>query len=151
MIMFGQYGLSWAVNGDKLMKNAEGLTRIVVLIVVEVLSLVVAGQYFSVLATQLASSHSFTTQAPILFNDEFDGGNLDPSKWDVYRGVPIVSDGWLTLPAAEIQSKSSFSCGVLQGVIQSSDWKSQSEFTDSSFGFEIWEEADGKCHHGVIG
>jgi hypothetical protein len=91
--------------------------------------------------------------APV-FGDEFDGEELDLSRWDVYKGTPTVSNGWLTLPGgntgADIQSEPSFSCGILQGVIQSSDWKLTNGSTDSSFGLEIWEGADGKCHHGVV-
>jgi hypothetical protein len=56
----------------------------------------------------------------------------------------------LTLPGADIQSVPAFSCGALQGVIRSADWKPHGEFTDSSFGFEIWEGTDGKCHQGVV-
>jgi hypothetical protein len=85
-----------------------------------------------------------------LFADEFDGTALDRLKWDVYAGTPSVSDGWLTLPGADIQSIPAFSCGTLQGVIRSTDWKPYEEFTDSSFGFEVWEGADGRCHQGVV-
>jgi len=38
---------------------------------------------------------------------------------------------------------------ILQGAIQSSDWKSQNQCTDSSFGFEIWTGANGQCHYGA--
>jgi hypothetical protein len=34
-------------------------------------------------------------------------------------------------------------------MIQSTDWKSQTEFTDSSFGFEIWTGTSNHCHYGV--
>ncbi|MCS7283336.1 MAG: hypothetical protein RMK65_09015 [Anaerolineae bacterium] len=98
----------------------------------------------------MPTSPTLAARASMLFSDEFDGSKLDLTKWDVYRGVPVVSGGWLTLSGAEVQSKPKFSGGILQGVIQSSDWKMQSEFTDSSFGFEIWEGADGKCHYGVV-
>ncbi len=82
------------------------------------------------------------------FNDDFDGSELDRGKWDVFGGNPVVGGGWLTLSSANIQSKSVFDGGVLQGVIQSSDWKpQQGQFTDSSFGFEIW---NGECHYGIV-
>ena len=87
--------------------------------------------------------------AVALLTDDFNGTLLDASIWDIYRGIPIVNDGWLTLPGAEIQSKATYTCGTLSGVIQSTDWKSQQEFTDSSFGFEIWTGADSQCHYGV--
>ena len=140
------------------MKNPSKLAAVMGLIVLEVFLLVAASQSFSTLASQSAQEIvaptttylPLTNQTSVLFSDEFDGNALDQSKWDVYKGTPTLGSGWLTLPAAEIQSKSDFSCGILQGVIQSSDWKPQSEFTDSSFGFEIWEGADGKCHHGVV-
>ena len=89
-------------------------------------------------------------EAALLFYDEFDGAELDRLKWDIYTGTPIVESGWLTLPSADVQSIPAFSCGTLQGVIRSSDWKPNGEFTDSSFGFEIWAGTDGKCHHGVV-
>jgi hypothetical protein len=93
---------------------------------------------------------AFAGQAPPLFYDKFDDIELDRLKWDVYGGTPIVESGWLLLPSADIQSIPTFSCGTLQGVIRSSDWQPNGAFTDSSFGFEIWEGADGKCHHGVV-
>ena len=90
----------------------------------------------------------------LVFSDEFDGGELDLDKWDMIKGSPTVGDGKLTLPGgatrAEIQSQTQFQYGVLQAVIESSDWKSQTEVTDSSFGFEIWDGVNGQCHHGVI-
>lgn len=86
----------------------------------------------------------------VLFSDEFSGTELDLDKWDVITGTPVVSGGWLTLSGADIQSKPVFRSGILEGVIQSSDWKSQSEFTDSSFGFEIWTGSNGQCHYGVL-
>jgi hypothetical protein len=84
-----------------------------------------------------------------LFSDTFniDG---DLSKWDVYGGAPIVSSGWLTLTAAEVQSKTRFSSGILKGVIRSSNWKPQNEFTDSSVGLERWDGQYGNCHYGVV-
>lgn len=94
------------------------------------------------------------TVAVLLFRDEFDGSELDPAKWDVIQGIPTVGDGKLTLPGdttrAEIQSKAQFQYGVLQVAIESSDWVSQTQGTDSSFGFEIWTGANGQCHYGVI-
>lgn len=91
---------------------------------------------------------------PVLFNyefsDEFDGDGLDRGKWDVFEGNPVANGGWLTLSGANIQSKSVFGSGILQGVIQSSDWKPQNQFTDSSFGFEIWTGSNNQCHYGIL-
>lgn len=95
-----------------------------------------------------------TTSGPILFSDTFDGNTLDPTKWVTETGAPIVGNGWLTLTAASIRNQTNFSFGILRGVIQSSDWKPQdvstTTTTDSSFGLEIWEGADGMCHYGVV-
>lgn len=88
--------------------------------------------------------------SPVLFSDEFNGNELDRDKWDVFRGNPVVGEGWLTLSEADIQSKPVFRSGILQGVIQSSDWKPLSQFTDSSFGFEIWTGSNGQCHYGIL-
>jgi len=140
------------------MKTSFRLTRVAALIVLEALLLVVVSQSLSAMATEAAQeamaqrtkSLMLSAQSTLVFSDEFDGNELDLSKWDVYAGTPTVSDGWLTLHGAEIQSKQRFVCGTLQGVIQSSDWKPHDQFTDSSFGLEMWEGADGKCHYGVV-
>jgi hypothetical protein len=88
------------------------------------------------------------------FVDEFDGNELDLTKWDVITGTPTVGDGKLVLPGgatrAEVQSKAHFQYGVLQAAIQSFDWVMQAEVTDSSLGFETWTGANGKCHYGVV-
>jgi len=86
----------------------------------------------------------------VLFGDEFAGTELDRAKWDVFRGNPVVKDGWLTLTDADVESQATFSCGDLQGVIQSSDWRPHDQFTDSSFGFEMWTGANGQCHYGAL-
>jgi len=88
--------------------------------------------------------------SPVLFNDEFDGSELDEDKWEVFEGSPAVSGGWLTLSETDIQSRLGFHSGILQGVIQSSDWKPQSQFSDSSFGFEIWTGNNGQCHYAIL-
>jgi len=89
--------------------------------------------------------------SPVLFSDEFDGNELDRDKWEVFPGALVVGEGWLTLSDADIQSKSVFRGGRLQGVIWSSDWKSQQgQFTDSSFGFEHWTGSNGRCHYGIL-
>jgi len=84
------------------------------------------------------------------FNDEFGGNEFNRNKWDIFGGNPVASGGWLTLSEANIQSKKVFSGGILQGVIQSSDWKPQNQFTDSSFGFETWAGNENKCHYGIV-
>jgi len=89
--------------------------------------------------------------SPVSFSDEFYGIELDRNTWDVFRGNPVVGEGWLTLSDAEILSRPVFRGGTLQGVIQSSDWKpQQGQFTDSSFGFEIWTGSNGQCHYGIL-
>jgi len=140
----------------------------VTVLVLGVLLVAVAGRSFNISAIQagqgagvqkmLAPAPTPQVSLPLvasecplaLFSDEFDGNALDLTKWDVFRGSPTVSNGRLTLYGAEVQSKAVFQCGVLQGAIQSSDWKPQNQFTDSSFGFEIWTGANGKCHYGVV-
>lgn len=87
--------------------------------------------------------------SPVLFNDEFGGSELDRDKWDVFEGNP-TGGGWLTLSGANIQSKPLFGGGILQGIIQSSDWKPLNQFTDSSFGFEIWTGSNNECHYGIV-
>jgi hypothetical protein len=90
----------------------------------------------------------------LLFSDQFDDSVLDLTKWEVIKGNPTVGNGEITLSGgttrAEVQSKAQFQYGILQAAITSSDWKSQSQQTDSSFGFELWTGANGRCHHGVI-
>lgn len=90
------------------------------------------------------------TESRVFFSDEFVGSELDQSKWDVFTGTPTVNGGWLMLPGADLQSKPVFSCGNLEAVVRSSDWKPHSQFTDSSFGFEIWTGSDGVCHYGAV-
>jgi hypothetical protein len=140
------------------MKTVCKLTRVMALILLEAVLLIAASQSLNALATRLAqdavaqttTSLMLSTQPTLVFSDEFGSNELDLSKWDVYTGIPTVSGGWLTLPGAEIQSKREFICGTLQGVIRSTDWKPHDEFTDSSFGLEIWKGTDGTCHHGVV-
>lgn len=139
--------------------------RIMSSLLLAVFLLMVTARSFDVVATQdtigevlpsLAStpkpcSASTTGRcSPVLFSDEFDGPELYPDKWDVIRGTPVVSGGWLMLSDADIQSKPEFHSGILQGVIQSSDWKPHNQFTDSSFGFEIWTGNNGQCHYGIL-
>jgi hypothetical protein len=139
--------------------------RIMSSLLLVVFLLMVTTRSFDVVATQgpigeVSPSLAFTPKpcsaltagkcSPVLFSDEFDGTELDPNKWDVFEGNPVVSGGWLTLSGADIQSKPVFRSGILQGVIQSSDWKPQSQFTDSSFGFEIWTGNNGQCHYGIL-
>ena len=40
------------------------------------------------------------------FSDEFDGAVLDPTKWDVIKGNPTVSNEKLTLPGSTTPSLS---------------------------------------------
>lgn len=92
----------------------------------------------------------------LLFSDEFLGSKLDQTKWDAVKGSPVVDAGKLILSGGDtrtdIQSKdpNRFQYGVLEVAVESSDWKSWEQKTDSSFGFEIWTGVDEKCHQGVI-
>jgi hypothetical protein len=140
-------------------------SRIIIIPILEVVFLLMATNHsFDVAATQSTTgvplSPAFNPQpcsllstgscSPILFDDEFDGNELDQNKWDIFGGSPVVNVGWLTLSGADILIKSVFGSGILQGVIQSTDWKSQSQFSDSSFGFEIWTGNNGQCHYGIV-
>ena len=89
------------------------------------------------------------------FQDEFNGTQLDASKWSVPNLPPTVSGGKLVLSGnaamrSEVQSKQNFSYGVLTVAIESTNWKSQSGATDSSFGVEIFTGANGQCHYGAL-
>ncbi len=91
------------------------------------------------------------------FGDEFNGAQLDATKWDVFNLPPTVSNGYLTLTGgsdkrSEIQSKQSFLYGVLTVAIESTNWHAQSDpaDADASFGVEIFTGANGKCHYSAI-
>ncbi|MEK7829902.1 MAG: hypothetical protein AAB401_02390, partial [Acidobacteriota bacterium] len=91
------------------------------------------------------------------FGDEFNGNQLDATKWDAFRGTPIVSGGKLVLTGSptdrtEIQSKLNLSYGVLTVAIESSNWHAQSDpaDADASFGVEIFTGANGGCHYSAI-
>ena len=96
-------------------------------------------------------SSSPTTPRPNPFNDQFEGTELDPMRWDVFKGAPLVANGALLLQGsstrADIQSKETFLYGQLEFIIASTNWKSSTENTDSSFGFEVF---NGNCHYGAI-
>ena len=101
-----------------------------------------------------SSQTQAATAVPTLI-EEFNGTSLDPVKWTLIHGNPTVANGRLTLvgganTTAEIQSIKRFGYGVLQMVITSLHWKPQSGQTDSSFGFEIWQGANGQCQYSVI-
>jgi len=104
----------------------------------------------SLLAILLASTR-IVAQDVQCFSDEFNGNQLDPTKWDVFKGAPTIANGKLTLAGgttrADIQSKQSFMFGTLTVVIESSSWKPANQTTDSSFGFEVF---NGACHYGVV-
>lgn len=95
------------------------------------------------------------TAVPTL-RDEFSGTNLDPAKWTVVHGDPSLVKGKLVLAGgihelAEVQSLQPFRFAVLQMSIDSLDWKAQNDpSSDSSFGFEIWDGANGQCHYSVV-
>lgn len=129
------------------MKKLQVSVRVFVLVIIGVLF--VNGCVFST-AAQTPTSHISSGQASLVFGDEFNGSELDLAKWYLFSGTPIESGGWITLAGANIQSKTEFTGGVLTGIIRSTDWRPLGEFTDSSFGFEIWGGADGICHYGVI-
>jgi hypothetical protein len=102
-----------------------------------------------------SSQTQAATAVPTLI-EEFDGTTLDGTKWVKRHGNPSLANGKLTLAAgintaAEIQSLRKFSYGIVQMSITSSNWKPQSDQrTDSSFGFEIWQGANGQCHYSVV-
>jgi len=101
--------------------------------------------------SELCSPLDVEVRSGVLFSDRFDLNGLDRDKWEVFRGTPLVGEGWLTLSDADIQSKSVFRSVRLQGVIRSFDWKAQQgPFTDSSFGFEHWTGSNGRCHYGIL-
>jgi hypothetical protein len=105
----------------------------------------------------------------LVLKDNFNGANgtpPNPKKWDMFDDNPIVVilSGGAGTPAS-IQSKPEFKFGygIMQMAITSADWQQQTLppctpstpttdlcRTDSSFGFEIWRGANGKCHYGVI-
>lgn len=89
------------------------------------------------------------SSSQIFFNSEFNEMML-LEKWRVLKGDPKVHGAYLTLSEADIQSKEMFKDGVLQGEIYSPDWKPQSQFTDSSFGFETWSGKYNQCHYGIL-
>jgi hypothetical protein len=97
------------------------------------------------------------TQATALstWSDEFSGTSVNGAKWVVIGGSPSVANGKLTLTGGlntltEMQSINKFGHSVLRMLITSSSWRPQSATTDSSFGFEIWQGANGACHYSVI-
>jgi len=97
---------------------------------------------------------SANAQSARRFSDEFNGNQLDPAKWDVFKGSPTVAGGALTLNGgatrAEVQSKQSFFYGALTIALDSASWKPQSGVTDSSFGVEIFTGANGQCHFSAV-
>lgn len=104
----------------------------------------------------LAWTPADTAAAFGVFQDGFKGGILNPTKWMIFRGNPIVSNRELILAGgataqdrAEIQSVPMFMQGTWRTVIDSSDWNPQSESTDSSFGFEIFTGHNGNCHYAI--
>ncbi len=100
------------------------------------------------------ASISANAQSGRGFGDEFNGNQLDPAKWEVFKGAPTVTGGALTLNGgstrADVQSKQSFLYGALTIALDSASWKPQSGDTDSSFGVEIFTGANGQCHYSAI-
>lgn len=91
------------------------------------------------------------------FQDEFNGTQLDASKWNALNLPPTVSGGRLVLSGtaserSEVQSKQNFSYGVLTVAIESTNWHAQSDpaDADASFGVEIFTGANGNCHFSAI-
>ena len=91
------------------------------------------------------------------FGDEFNGNQLDMTKWDVFNRPPTVSGGKLVLTGSanersEVQSKQSFLYGVLTVAIESTNWHAQSDpaDADASFGVEIFTGANGGCHYSAV-
>lgn len=94
------------------------------------------------------------TQTQLSFQDEFNGEVLDLSRWHVFHGSPTTENGYLVLAGgaarAEVQSEPELQYATMTIKIVSSNWKPHTEFTDSSFGFEIWTGVNSSCHYGVI-
>jgi uncharacterized protein (TIGR03437 family) len=111
-------------------------------------------QTFLLTLLLLIVSISANAQSGRGFGDEFNGNELDPAKWEVFRGSPTVAGGGLTLNGgstrADVQSKQSFLYGALTIALDSASWKPQSGDTDSSFGVEIFTGANGQCHYSAI-
>ncbi|MGH9854726.1 MAG: hypothetical protein ACREBD_33250, partial [Blastocatellia bacterium] len=111
-------------------------------------------QTFLLTLLLLTTSISAHAQSGRGFGDEFNGNQLDPAKWEVFKGSPTVAGGALTLNGgatrAEVQSKQGFLYGALTIALDSAHWKSQSGDTDSSFGVEIFTGANGQCHYSAI-
>jgi uncharacterized protein (TIGR03437 family) len=109
---------------------------------------------FLLLLLLLIASVSVRAQSGRGFGDEFNGNQLDPTKWEVFRGSPTVAGGALTLNGgstrADVQSRQSFLYGALTIALDSASWKPQSGDTDSSFGVEIFTGANGQCHYSAI-
>jgi len=148
------------------MKSLSELAQVTVLTALGTLLLVVGKRSFNISSTRLCQDAvAQTTPVPtltpraflpivmgkwppvLLLSDEFDGNGLDLTKWDLITGTVSVANGKLIFSDAEIQSKALFQHGILEVAIESSDWKPQDQFTDSSFGFEGWY---GECHYGTV-
>jgi hypothetical protein len=104
------------------------------------------------LATPLIAVAAFA--APGLV-DEFASRALDCDRWTVIKGQPRIADGCLILAssngsATDIQSTETYGAGTLDIAIRSEHWRAQDRFTDSSFGLEIWEGRNGRCHSGIV-
>lgn len=89
------------------------------------------------------------------FSDDFSGTQLDLSKWAIFHGEPIVSDGKLILTSnranrskTEVQSIQLFRFTDLELNVRSSNWqKDKPGRTDTSVGLEIFCD---RCHYGIV-
>jgi hypothetical protein len=82
-------------------------------------------------------------------------GGIAGARWQTMAGSAVVDQGRLVLAGeyslgAEMQHVAGHGFGVLSLAVRSAHWKPQDGSTDSSFGFEVWEGQDGRCHSGIV-
>lgn len=147
------------------MKSLGKLIKVTVSVVVGVSLFVVSNLSFNIFAAlsdqdifgQTTRASTLTLQTPscgLPYLDEFNNNVLNLTKWDK-QGDVTVDGGKLILSGdatarAEVQSKCQFRYAILQATIESPDWVTHTEHTDSSFGFELWRGDNEQCHYGVI-
>lgn len=93
--------------------------------------------------------------AALLLVDNFERRVLDRRQCVIVGGQPFIADGRLVLAGSnragtDVQSVGEYGFGSLAMVVRSAHWKPQDQTTDSSFGLEMWEERNGRCHNAVV-
>ena len=89
------------------------------------------------------------------FAERFDRLRLHRRSWAIFHGEPRVVGDRLLLAAdaasrAEVQTRRRFLYGLLRIAIDSDDFRPQSEFTDTSFGYEVFAGGNGECHYAAL-